>query len=55
MARMDWTRVELEKVVDPILSGNLKHRYVQRYIFSIINSAQTEASIDRPIEKRTPD
>ena len=24
----DWAQVELEKVMDPILSGDLKHRYI---------------------------
>ena len=31
VSRGDWAQVELEKVVDPILVGNPKHRYVQRY------------------------
>lgn len=31
MIARDWAKVQLERVVDPILSGRLHHRYVVRY------------------------
>ena len=33
----DWSRVELEKVMDPVLSGDPKHKYVARFALSILN------------------
>ena len=37
MLLRDWARVELEKAMDPILSGDPKHRYVLRYARIIVN------------------
>ena len=34
-----WARVELEEVIDPILSGNRNRKYVIRYIFSVLSKA----------------
>lgn len=31
LKKKDWMQVQLEKVVDPILIGNPKHKYVRRY------------------------
>ena len=33
-----WAKVQLEKVVDPILSGQLEHVYVLRYACAIVQS-----------------
>lgn len=45
----EWARVELEEVVDPIMSGDLKHKYVQRYALNILGRAKTESGTKRSV------
>ena len=42
----DWARVQLERVVDPILSGKPQHRYVIRYALKILGRIPCSAGTD---------